>query len=152
MASLLAALASLCWQPCAAQGVFAGAWDVVGAQDAPWLAARKELKAHPEPLLRKAHFEFGAHRLGAPGWMGCKKPKYEMMSLPFDNLFEGGLSDPDHGLNNPAQLASKLGFTAEPVPSMLTGCTELLFHLVDKDTAVFGLNNMIYTLRRAAAR
>ena len=135
-------------QPCAAQEVFAGSWDIVKAEDAPWLAARPELKPHPEPALRHARMTFRADRVIAPTWMGCKKPKYEMMSLDFDSLFEGGLSDPDHGLNDPKGLALKLGFTKEPVRSMLTGCAELLFHLVDQNTAIFGLNNMIYTLKR----
>jgi hypothetical protein len=139
-------------QPCVAQQSFSGSWDVVKAENAPWLAARPELKAFPEPALRHARMNFRADRVDAPTWIGCKKPEYEMMSLGFDSLFEGGLSDPDHGLNDPKGLALKLGFSKEPVESMLTGCSELLFHLVDQNTAMFGLNNMIYTLKRHAPR
>ena len=135
-------------QPCAAQGVFTGSWDVVAQDLAPWVAGRKDLKPQAEPALRNAHLVFSADRVQAPLWMGCKKPKYEMMQLDFDTLFEGGLSDPEHGLNDPKKLATKLGFTKEPVASMVTSCSELLFHLVDPNTAVFGLNNMVYTLKR----
>jgi hypothetical protein len=86
----------------------------------------------------------------APTWIGCKAPKYEMMSLGFDALFEGGLYDPDHGLKDAKGLALKLGFTKEPVASMRTGCSELLFHLVYRNTVLFALNNMVYTLKRHA--
>ncbi len=146
----LALAATLACQPCAAQEAFSGSWDVVKAENAPWLTARSEFKPHPEPALRKAHFVFRADRVVAPGWMGCKKAKYEMMSLGFDGLFEGGLYDPDHGLKDAAGLARQLGYTKEPVPAMLTGCSELLFHLVDQDTVQFALNNMVYTMRRSA--
>lgn len=146
----LALLASLACQPCAAQSAFSGSWDVVKAENAPWLTARPELKPHPEPALRKARMVFSADRVIAPTWIGCKKPTYEMMTLGFDGLFEGGLSDPQHGLNDPAALAKQLGYTKEPVASMLTGCSELLFHLVDQDTVQFALNNMVYTMRRSA--
>ena len=136
-------------QSCPAQQAFAGSWQVVKAEDAPWLQVRPELKPYPEPSLRNAHLTFRADRVVAPGWMGCNKPKYEMMLLGFDALFEGGLSDPDHGLSDPHGMARKLGFTGEPVTSMLTGCSELLFHLVDTDTAMFGLNNVVYTMKRS---
>ena len=136
-----------------AQGVFAGAWTVTKSEDAPWITGRPELKPHPEPSLRKARFEFRKDGVIAPmDWMRCKSPKYEMMSLGFDALFEGGLSNPEKGLNDPKGLANKFGFTSEPVTSMLAGCSELLVHLVDKDTAQFALNNMIYTMRRVGAR
>ena len=135
-------------QPCAAQGVFIGAWDVVAQDPAPWVTARQDRKAQAEPALRNAHIVFSADRVVAPLRMGCKKPKFEMMQLAFDSLFEGGLSDPGHGLNDPKKLALKIGFTQEPVLSMVTSCSELLFHLVDPNTAVFALNNMVYTLRR----
>jgi hypothetical protein len=150
MVLLFALFAGTCALPAAAQEVFAGSWDVVKAEDAPWLAANRELKPHPEPALHRARVSFHAGRVVAPGWIGCNAAKYEMMSLGFNELFEGGLSDPDHGLNDPKALALKLGFKNEPVTSMLTGCTELLFHLIDHDTAMFGLNNMIYTLKRRA--
>jgi hypothetical protein len=140
-----------CAQPCVAQEVFAGPWDVVKAEDAPWLATRPELKPHPAPALRHARIIFRADRVVAPTWMGCGAPRYEMMSLGFGALFEGGLFDPDHGLNDPKGLALKLGFTKEPVTSMLTGCSELLFHLVDQDTAMFALDNVLYTLKRHAS-
>lgn len=149
--SFLALFFCACAQPCAAQEVFAGSWDVAKAENAPWLAARPELTPHPEPVLRHARIIFRADRVVAPTWMGCKAPKYEIMSLGFDALFEGGLYDPDHGLKDAKGLALKLGFTKEPVTSMLTGCSELLFHLVDHDTVLFALNNMIYTLKRRAA-
>jgi len=134
-----------------AQQVFAGDWQVVKTEDAPWLAGRPELKPTAEPAFAHARISFRADRVSGPAWFHCKKPRYEMMMLDFDSLFEGGLSDPEHGMSDPAKSARHLGFKAEPVTSMLTGCSELLFHLVDADTAMFGLNNMIYTMKRQHA-
>ncbi len=135
-------------RPCAAQGAFAGNWDVVGQDPAPWVTNDPKAKPQAEVSLRKARLVFAADKVVAPTWMGCKKPKFEMMELGFDSLFEGGLSDSSHGLSDPKKAALKLGFTKEPVPTMVTSCSELLFHLMDKDTIVFALNNMVYTLKR----
>jgi hypothetical protein len=134
-----------------AQQAFAGDWQVVKVEDAPWLAGRPELKPTAEPAFAHARISFQPDRVSGPAWFHCKKPKYEMMMLDFDSLFEGGLSDPEHGMSDPAKSARRLGFKSEPVTSMLTGCSELLFHLVDADTAMFGLNNMLYTMRRQHA-
>ncbi len=133
--------------PFAQQG-FAGDWQVVKAENAPWLAGRPELRPTAEPEFAHARISFRPDRVIGPAWFHCKKPKYEIMMLDFDGLFEGGLSDPEHGMNDPAKSARRLGFKAEPVTSMLTGCSELLFHLADADRAMFGLNNMIYTMTR----
>lgn len=144
------AVAFFCYTEMAlAQQVFSGDWDIVKSENAPWLLARPELKAFPEAFLHKAHFSFQANQLIAPSWIGCKKPTYEMMSLDYTSLFEGDLYDPGHGLNNATEMAQKLGFVTEPVMSMQTSCSELLFHLLNQDTVMFGLNNMIYTLKRS---
>ncbi len=135
-------------QPCAAQGAFAGSWDVVSQEPAPWVATDPKLKPQAEASLRKARLVFAADKLVAPTWIGCKKPKYEVTEMGFDSLFEGGLSDSSHGLSDPKKVALKMGFTKEPVPTMVASCSELLFHLMDKDTLVFALNNMVYTLKR----
>ncbi len=134
--------------PCAAQGAFTGSWDVVAQDEAPWVAARKEPKPQPEPHLLKSQLVFAADKVVAPGWMGCKKAKYQVSDFSFDSLFEGGLSDPEHGLKDPKKLALKMGFTKEPVPTMVNSCSELLFHMQDANTLVFALNNMVYTLKR----
>lgn len=132
-----------------ADNAFSGAWKVTKAEPAPWLAAKQESKPHFSAELEHAHFVFGEDQLSAPiAWMGCTAPNYEISLMPFNSLFEGGLEDPGHGLTDAAGLAHKLGFKDEPVTSMYTGCSELLFHLADENTAMFALDNVIYTLTR----
>ena len=139
---------TLVGRQCFAQEAFAGSWDVVAAEDAPWVKTTSGLKPHPEAMLKNARISFLKNQVVAPGWMGCRATRYAIEALDFDSLFEGGLLDPEHGLNDPGALAHRLGFKEQPVKSLSTGCSEVQFHLVDASTVVFGLNNMIYTLKR----
>ena len=67
-----------------------------------------------------------------------------------DYLFEGGLTDP-------VKQAAALGFTSQKIVSLSMGCVsndadiEMDFDLIDHDTAVFALNNVIYKMVRAPA-
>ncbi len=144
----LALLLMLCCMNAPAQETFAGTWHVVKAEPAPWVAAGSKPQPVAEAAFTHAVFEFRTDRVVGPSWTACRKPKYDLTPLPFDSLFEGGLYDPEHGLTDAKAAAQRLGFQREPVPSMTTGCSELLFHQVDNDTALFGLNNMIYTMKR----
>jgi hypothetical protein len=131
-----------------AQGVFAGSWTVTKSQDAPWAGPESDLKPHYEPALRGAVITFRKTRVDAPSWFACPKPHYEIVELEPESLFEGGLDDPDRGLTTPKETAAKLGFTGENFPTLETGCAELSFHLAAPDTILFGLNNVIYTMKR----
>ena len=139
---LLAAL------PARAQGVFAGTWRVVKAEDAPWVGPKSDLKPHYEAVLKGATITFGAKRVDGPSWFACAKPHYATEDLEADSLFEGGLDDADRGMTTPKETAAKLGFTGQKFPTLETGCAELSFHLAAPDTIIFGLNNVIYTLKR----
>ena len=142
------ALLMFCAKCVSAQEAFGGIWHVIEAERAPWVAADRKLQPSAEAAFAHATFEFRADRVVGPSWTACRKPKYDLAPQPFNALFEGGLYDPEHGLRDPAALAHRLGFQHEPVPSMTSSCSELLFHLADADTALFALNNMIYTMRR----
>ncbi|MDB5723917.1 MAG: hypothetical protein JWQ16_671, partial [Novosphingobium sp.] len=61
---------------------------------------------------------------------------------PPANLFQGGLTAP-------AAQAAELGFRPAAIPTLETGCEGLIdFHFTEAGTALFALNNNIYTLRR----
>ncbi len=130
------------------QEAFGGTWHVVKAEPAPWVTVDIKAKPAVEAAFAHATFEFRPDRVVGPSWTACRKPKYDLTPQSFDSLFEGGLVDPEHGLKDAAALAHRLGFQHEPVPSLVSSCSELLFHLADGDTALFGLNNMIYTMKR----
>ena len=133
-----------------AQGVFKGSWTVTSSQDAPWVGPKSELKPHYEAALRNAVITFRPNRVDGPSWFACPKPHYALTDLEPDSLFEGGLADPDRGMTTPKETAAKLGFVGEKFPTLETGCAELSFHLAAPDTIMFGLNNVIYTLKRSA--
>ena len=144
----LSLLLALCSMNASAQETFAGTWHVVKAEAAPWVAANSKPQPAAEAAFAHATFEFRADRVVGPSWTACRKPKYDLTPQPFDSLFEGGLADPEHGLTDAKAAAHRLGFQREPVPSITTGCAELLFHQIDGDTTLFALNNMIYTMKR----
>lgn len=150
MKFLTATLLLACAATAHAQEAFTGAWQVVKAERAPWVAPNSKPQPAAEATFAHAKFEFRADHAAGPAWTACRKPKYDLTPQPFDSLFEGGLYDPEHGLKNAAAAARRLGFINEPVPSMNNGCSELQFHLLDADTALFALNNMIYTMKRAS--
>jgi hypothetical protein len=137
--------------PAQAQGIFAGSWTVTKAEDAPWVSPKSDLKPHYESALRNATITFRATRVDAPSWFACPKPHYVITDLEAESLFEGGLDDPDRGMTTPKQTAMKLGFIGEKFPTLETGCAELSFHLAAPDTILFGLNNVVYTLKRTGA-
>jgi hypothetical protein len=132
-----------------AQGVFAGSWKVTNSQAAPWVGPKSDLKPAYEAALRNAVITFGPKRVDGPGMFACPKPHYTITALEPDGLFEGGLDDPDRGMTTPKETAAKLGFVGQKFPTLETGCAELSFHLAAPDTILFGLNNVIYTLKRS---
>jgi hypothetical protein len=89
-----------------------------------------------------------------PEMLGCGKTEITVETLPFAGLFEGGLAaDPKdpagaYDEDKAKKLALELGFTAEPVPTLFHGCSEISLHLRDASTLMFGLDNRIFTLKR----
>ncbi len=132
-----------------AEGDIKGTWNVTKMEPAPWLAVKPDSSAYYAEELEDGIVVFGDDKVTSPiTWMGCKKPKYETASVPFNSLFEGGLEDKERGLTNTAELAHKLGFTKEPVTSVTPSCSELTYHFADDNTLLFALDNVIYTLTR----
>ena len=85
-------------------------------------------------------------RIVAPAPLACIRPRYRWIAFPAENLFQGGLTAP-------AAQALALGFRGAAIPTLETGCEGLIdFHFTKAGTALFALNNNIYTLRRRATR
>jgi hypothetical protein len=136
----------------AADFPFEGSWKITKAIVAPW-----EDPAHPMVTDDAERYtdkvvEITRDALKGPDLLGCGKTGIEIKSMPFAGLFEGGLAaDPKDpgGKYDEAKaktLALELGFTAEPVPSLFHGCSEIILHKRDGKTLLFGLNNRIFTL------
>ena len=64
------------------------------------------------------------------------------LNYSYQDLFEGGRTDP-------SKQALALGFKANPVPTVDTGCEGVAeFHFLDENTVLFALNNSIYRMER----
>jgi hypothetical protein len=133
---------------------FSGTWKITGAVHAPW-----EDPAHPMITDDEARYNgklvtITPESMTGPEMLGCGKTEITVETLPFAGLFEGGLAaDPKdpagaYDEDKAKKLALELGFTAEPVPTLFHGCSEISLHLRDASTLMFGLDNRIFTLKR----
>jgi hypothetical protein len=148
-ASLLCLVAGT---PAVAQGVFAGTWQVADAQVATWHRDDPNYTPTIDPKFRHATFVFKKDRLIAPAPFNCKA-HYEIKTVEPGYLFQGAFDQDD-----PAGHAKALGFKSDKIVNLDFTCLrndadiEMDFHLVDRDTAIFGLNNVIYTMKRRPAK
>ena len=137
--------------PALAQDVFAGTWVVSDAQPAPWVDGSAGTQPDIDPAISHGKFTFKKDAVEAPAPFGCKQVQYTLSEVGPDYLFEGGLTDP-------VKQAAALGFTSQKIVSLNMGCVsndadiEMDFDLIDRDTAVFALNNVIYKMVRAPAQ
>lgn len=126
----------------AAQPEILGAWRITDAQVAPWATPDSGFSAQEQHRLIGSTMTFAKTRITALRPLGCQKPHYRFLDVPPDYLFQGGLTDP-------AAQAMALGFHLPKITTLETGCAGWIdFHFVDARTAMFGLNNMIYTVRK----
>ena len=137
------------WQsrPAVAQEAFAGSWDVVSVQPAPWVDANSADKPILNEEVARGRITFMADSVQGPSFLNCDKAKYEIAKVPPEYLFEGGLIDP-------VRQAKELGFAGGEILQLSMGCISgdadigMDFDLISEDTAVFALDNMIYTMKR----
>lgn len=125
---------------------FFGTWKTATAQVAPWWT---EPGAPPQmdPEFQNTPIVFAASKSSGPPIVACKAPIYTIDIMHPRALFEGHLQDP-------AKEAAALGFAGEDITKMNFNCTDdnkdvsLDFPMVDDNTILLGLDNMIYTLKR----
>ena len=106
--------------PAAAQERFAGSWQVVKTQPAPWLAGAHALSPQIEPGLAHGTITFRRDRIDAPAPLGCGTPASKIASVPPDGLFQGGLDDPGRGMTDPNGQAAALGFKSDAIVTLET--------------------------------
>jgi hypothetical protein len=128
--------------------VFMGHWRQSAMQVAPWW--REATPPTPNPEFATTDTVLTPLSSSGPGIVTCERAIYEAVRLPPESLFEGNLPDP-------ANQSRALGFTEPQILTLNQGCQsstgdlELIFHRVDDDTILLGLDNMIYTLKRVTA-
>jgi hypothetical protein len=133
--------------PAAAQEMFAGTWAVVGAQPAPWVDGAGGAPPPVDGAMRQGRITFAADRVDGPLPLGCTEPRYEVVRAGPEYLFQGGLADP-------GVQAAALGFGAGEIVHLSLACVRdgadigMDFSLIDADTALFALDNVIYRMVR----
>jgi hypothetical protein len=121
-----------------------GKWQLTHAQVAPWWDGKGEA-----PLADPAFTSvtFAPDKSSGPPLVTCDKPKYSVSIVKAPGLFEGNLADP-------FPQARMLGFMKQDITMMSFGCASgtadisLDFPMLDDDTILLGLDNVIYTLTR----
>ena len=128
--------------------LFYGAWQVTNATVASFYSGDGAKPAADPDLMGKT-VVFTPISASGSKVLACPKTIYSAAKVPTDFLFEGNLK-------NPVKDAAELGFKGEEIVSLNEGCDtkdgdlEFDFPMVDQDTILLGLNNMIYTLKRVA--
>ena len=132
--------------PALADNPMAGSWTVVEATVAPWVdakAAKPELNSN----ISGAKFVFTTEGVQGPAPLGFAKAKFTVSTVVPEGLFQGGLK-------NPAKEATALGFKDSKITSVNATClrtdadVEMDYALVDPSTALFGLDNVVYKMKR----
>lgn len=123
-----------------------GTWQMASSAVAPWW---DHVGAEPvaDPAMAKFVFEAGKST-GAP-ILTCDKPRFATNIVPQRGLFQGNLPDP-------STTAPALGFTSPDVIVVSFDCqssaddVSLDFPMLDDNTIMLGLDNVLYTFKRAS--
>lgn len=152
--TILAALSAAAFPAFAGEADFYGKWTIASSVKAPWEDPANPMTTDDQERYMGRVVAISKGKMAGPDLMGCGATELVVESFPYAGLFEGGLGvEP----GNPAaeadeakakQLAEGLGFKAEPVESLIQGCSELILHRLDGNTLLFGLNNRIFTMAR----
>jgi hypothetical protein len=135
-----------------AQEGFSGPWKIEKSEPAPWAKTADVLDSREIKRLAGATVEFKATSITGPKPLACKGPHYEIKQYDADMLFQGALAEYGDPSTTPDKLADRIGFAKRPIASLVTGCaSEIEFHAIDADHAVFALNNSIYRMIRTPA-
>ena len=146
LAGLAILLLSLLAMPAQARDIrfpFFGLWMITKATPAPSIDGQHK----SDPFLaqrwvgKKVIFRWSV--IDAPFPLGCDAPDYRTVDVPPEGLFQGNLT-------SPVIQAHALGFRAgAPVTTLQTDCEHFIdYHFINRSTAMFALDNVIYTLRR----
>ncbi len=125
----------------ASPGAYEGRWRIVGATRGPWH------KSAP-PFIQgvRSGVVIRAGKISGQAPYGCIDPRYTLLDLPPEGLFQGALASD----RNAAATARALGFAAGPIPTLRADCdnASFEFHAVSSDSLKIGIDGAVYTLER----
>ena len=125
-----------------------GDWEIVEAEPGPWTdpADRPALMSEGK-RMRKLVISFAANQVHSKhrAFSCTRGVTYEPNSLDPDSIFQGNLPEP-----NPTAAALRMGFARSAIPGVDVRCLKATytFHFRDRNTTLFNLDNVIYTLKR----
>ena len=152
----LAALLGVSLHLSGADPFYIGTWNIVSVASAPWANAELVPDQPEMKELSGKTITFKPKEIEGPHQAACKGPKYRVVNSPIEGLFQGTIDEMhrrDKSVDM-AKMAAQAGFQGTSVKgakwkTLETGCgNELDFHFIDPMTAVFGLNNAVYTLKK----
>lgn len=123
---------------------FFGRWQLIHAQVAPWWDGKGE-EPIADPAFTTVTFE--PNKSSGPPIVTCDQPQYSVSLVTPPGLFEGNLADA-------FTQARMLGFLDKDITVMSFACesggadVSLHFPMLDDNTIMLGLDNVIYTLTR----
>ena len=126
---------------------FFGTWELTAARVAPWWDNQGQEPA-PDPGFTK--FKLTADASSGPPIVSCSKPVYSTNIVPPRTLFAGNLPDPSRD-------AVALGLTTLDIMVLTFTCetnnasVSLDFPMVDDETILLGLDNVVYTFKRTGS-
>ena len=130
----------------AAENALFGKWQITEAMVAPWSKQKSKGQSAETRKLLNMEVTFAAKTMKSNyPTLNCSNAAFEMRSDPPDVLFQGSLAEP-----NQARVAESMGLPHGEVPGVEVTCSsgDFPFHFRDKDTALFALNDVIYTIKR----
>lgn len=135
----------------AADPFYIGTWKITSTATAPW-STRESPPDEPERAeLMGQMVTFKLNEIVGPHQVACKGPKYKVVNVPVEGLYQGSFDEMhrrDKSID-PAKEAAKVGFHGKSFKTVQTGCgNEVDWHFIDPMTTTFGLNNVIYTLKK----
>jgi hypothetical protein len=136
----------------AAEPFYLGTWKIVSAAPAPWASTERKADLDESKALNGKIVKIEATRILGPHQVACSKPNYQVKSYGVDMLFQGSfaeMKERDKSVDM-TKAAATAGFrNGTEWKTVETGCeTEVDFHFIDPTTAAFGLNNIVYTLKK----
>jgi hypothetical protein len=136
----------------AADPFYVGTWKIVTAAPAPWASAEYKPALDEAKTLTGKIVKIEAARIVGPRQVACAKPHYAIKNYGVDMLFQGSFAEMKQRDKSAdmTKAAASAGFrNGKEWKTLETGCeTEVDFHFIDDTTAAFGLNNVIYTLKK----
>jgi hypothetical protein len=145
------AAGSFTWAAYAADAFYLGNWKIASAVVAPWADPARKPDAVEMKSLAGKMVSIGPKAIAGPRAIACKGPNYRVRDYTADMLFQGAFEEM-HARDksvDPGKVAAKLGFEGSTWKTLETGCAnELDLHFTNPTTAMFGLNDTVYTLKK----